>query len=84
MYRHVTQARISHLKQWVQHVLNRLCALGVLVEHDDDRLTRVHLEASVRVVACGLGLVVDDRHSDVTQVHVRHVDVCNLVGRQLG
>ena len=79
MHRHVTQARASHLKQWVEHVLNRLCALRILVEHDDHRLTCVHLEASIGVVAGSLGLVVDHRHGDVTQVHVRHVDVRHLM-----
>ena len=65
----------------MQHVLNWLRTLGVLVEHDDCWLAGLQFEASVRVVLSGTGLVIHDRHGNVAQVHVRHVDVRHLMCR---
>ena len=59
----------------MQHILDRLSTLSELVKHHDHRLAGMEPEPSVRIVAGSLGVVVNDRHSDVTQVHVRHVDV---------
>ena len=71
----VTQTGGRHLQQRMQHVLDRLSALGELVEHDDNRLAFMQSEPCVRVVARNLVLVVDNRHGDVAKVHVRHVHV---------
>ena len=72
---YVTESRVGLLEHGVQHVLHRVSTLGVLVEHDDDGLLLVNLEPSVRVVARGLGFVVDHRHRNVAQVHVGYVDI---------
>ena len=68
----------------MQHVLNWLRTLGVLVEHHDDWFAGLKLEACIGVILSGTGLVVNDRHGDVAQVHVRHVDVRHLMCGQLG
>ena len=71
----VTQPWICLLKHRVQHILDRLCAFRELVQHDDQRLAVVNLEPCVRIVAGCLGIVVNHRHRNVAQVHVRHVNV---------
>ena len=44
----------------------------------------MNLEPSIRVILGSLGVVVDHRHGNVTQIHVRHVDIGILVAHALG
>ena len=78
-HRYITESWVHYFEQWMQHVLHRVSALAELVKHHDDGLVQVELEACVGVVPCCLGIVVDDRHCDVTEVHVGHVDVTGSV-----
>jgi len=71
----VTESRVRLLEHGVKHILHRVSAFGVLVEHDDHRLVLMNLEPSVRVIPSRLGIVVDHRHRNVAQVHVGYVDI---------
>ena len=73
--RDVTQSWVRLLKHGVQHILNWVGTLTELVEHHNHRLACVDTESCVGVVASGLRVVVNHGHCNVTQVHVRHVDV---------
>ena len=79
---HIAQARVSHLKQRVKHILDRLCTLGELVKHDDNRLAFVQSEAGVGIIARHLIVMVNHWHGNVAQVHVRHIHIgCVVVGQ---
>ena len=73
--RDVTESGVGLLKHGVKHVLHRVGTLGVLVQHHNQWLALMDFEPSIRVVACGLGVVVDDRHCNVAQVHIGYVDI---------
>ena len=57
----------------------RISTLAELVQHDDQRLAQMDTEAGVGVVTCNFVIVIDNRHSDIAQVHIRHINVCVLV-----
>ena len=80
----VTESWVCLLKHGVQHVLHWVSTLGELVEHDDQRLALVDAEPCVGVVACRLCVVVDHRHGNVAQVHVRYVYVRILKPERVG
>ena len=81
VHRQVTEPGVDHLQEGVEHVLDRACALGELIEHDGNGLALVQTKAGVGVVLGRLGVVIDHRHCNVPQIEVRHVDVH---GRQAG
>ena len=80
--RYVPQSRVGNLQQRMQHVLDRLGTLGELVKHDDDGLALVQPEPRVRIVASNPRVMVDDRHCDVTQIHIGNVHVSGYVSRR--
>ena len=82
--RDVAEPWVCLLKHGVQHVLHWVSTLGELVQHDDQRLVLVDAEPCVGVVACRLRVVVDHRHGDVAQVHVRYVYVRILKPKTVG
>ena len=75
----VAQPWVGFLQHRMKHVLHRVGTLGELVEHDHHRLALMHLEPGIRIVPGCLGVVVDHRHCDVTQVHIGYVNIGTLV-----
>ena len=81
--RDVTQSRVRLLKHGVEHILHGVSALTELIKHDDCRLACVNTKPCVGVVAGRLRVVVNHGHGNVTQVHVRHVDIRMFVAQTL-
>ena len=73
--RYITESWVCLLKHRVKHVLHWVSTLRELIEHDDQRFLLVDTETCVGVIPCGLGIVVDHRHCDVTQVHIGYVNI---------
>ena len=59
----------------MQHILNCLMPLGILITKDNEWLVKMETPLLVRVYVGGLGLMVRDRNTQLTQLHIRHINI---------